>query len=81
MDESALAATDHRPDLGGVTVPTLVLVGEHDVVTPAGRAQELASLIPHSELATVAGAGHLANQERPVVFNDLIEIFLKGHQP
>ncbi len=77
----SMAATDHRPDLGGVMVPTLVLVGEHDVVTPARRAHELASLIPQSELATVAGAGHLANQERPVVFNDLIEIFLKGHQP
>ena len=77
----SMAATDYRPDRGGVTVPTLVLVGEHDVVTPVGRAQELASLIPHSELATVAGAGHLANQERSVVFNDLIETFLKGHQP
>ncbi|MBJ7603072.1 MAG: alpha/beta fold hydrolase [Candidatus Dormibacteraeota bacterium] len=60
---------DLRDVAGSVTVPTLVLVGEHDTITPPPLAEELARLIPGARLVVVAGAGHLTNEENPDAFN------------
>ena len=65
----ALGALAERPDreqsLGAVGVPTLVIVGAHDAVTPPALAARLAAGIPGARCAIVAGAGHLAPLERP----------------
>lgn len=72
----AMAETDHLPWLPTLTVPTLVLVGEHDTVTPLETSRELAAAIPGAVLHVLPGAGHLANQERPAAFNARLLAFL-----
>lgn len=77
---NALAALASRPDsrmmLEDIDVPTLVLVGEHDAVTPLGDAQEMASTISGARLEVIPGAGHLSNLERPETFNAHLLEFL-----
>ena len=48
-----------------VTVPALVVVGEHDRVTPPGSAVGLAGALPDGRLVVLEGAGHMAMLERP----------------
>ncbi|MGF1598216.1 MAG: alpha/beta fold hydrolase [Acidimicrobiales bacterium] len=72
----SMADTDHRPDLASIGCPTLVIVGDEDVVTGPRAAQALADGIPDARLVTIAAAGHLANQERPEAFNDAVAAFL-----
>lgn len=73
----AMAETDHADLLHRITVPTLVLVGEQDVVTPLERSQVLVDNIPGARLETLPGAGHLSNQERPEIFNAAVLRFLR----
>jgi pimeloyl-ACP methyl ester carboxylesterase len=54
----------------------LVLVGEQDVVTPRERAQQMADLVPGSELFVVPEAGHLPNVEQPARVNDALSRFM-----
>jgi pimeloyl-ACP methyl ester carboxylesterase len=67
---------DSRPGLGLVRCPTLVLVGEQDVLTPPERAAEIAAAIPGARQIVVADCGHLSALERPAAVTDaLIEHF------
>ncbi len=59
------ARPDSRPLLSHIVVPTLVLVGEEDVLTPPALAEEMAAAIPHATLVCVPGSGHLAPLEAP----------------
>lgn len=72
----SMADTDHTDRLGEIDVPTLVVVGANDIVTPVERAQVLVDGIARAELATIADAGHLANQEQPAAFNEVVAEFL-----
>jgi 3-oxoadipate enol-lactonase len=56
---------DARPALSGIAVPTLVVVGAEDALTPPADAEAMAAAIPGARLATIPGAGHLAPMERP----------------
>ncbi len=60
-----MAATDTADLLPTITVPTLVLVGEHDVVTGVEESRLLADRIPGARLVVVPGAGHAALTEKP----------------
>lgn len=60
----------------GVTVPTLVLAGALDRVTPPALAREIAARIPGAELAILPGAGHLSNMEAPEAFDRAVVDFL-----
>jgi pimeloyl-ACP methyl ester carboxylesterase len=77
---AALAALRDRPDataaLGRVTVPTLILVGEHDTITPPAVAQSLAGKISGSKLVTIPGAGHLSNLENPDTYTAAVREFV-----
>ncbi|MBW7923161.1 MAG: 3-oxoadipate enol-lactonase [Burkholderiaceae bacterium] len=55
--------------LGEIRCPTLVLVGENDVVTPPSMAREIQRGIDDAQLVVVPDAAHLANIEQPEVFN------------
>jgi pimeloyl-ACP methyl ester carboxylesterase len=48
-----------------VKVPTVFVLGESDVMTPARKGLELAKLIPHATTVTLAGCGHMMMQEKP----------------
>jgi pimeloyl-ACP methyl ester carboxylesterase len=78
---AALAAlrdrSDATPALGSIRVPTLVMVGSEDEITPPAAAQTLVDGIPGAKLATVPGAGHLSNLERPDAFNEAVRPFLQ----
>lgn len=79
---AALAALRDRPDandgLAAIAVPSLVLVGEFDSVTPPLSAANLAAQIRNSALVYIPGAGHLSNLENPDAFNAAVRKFLKG---
>lgn len=80
----SIAAGQHaladRPDctpwLGTITVPTLVIVGEHDIISPPAEMQATAAAIPGSEYVLVPGVGHMAPMEAPVTVNATLDSFL-----
>jgi pimeloyl-ACP methyl ester carboxylesterase len=76
----ALRGMAQRPDrmseLASLTVPTLVLVGEHDAITPPDEARRMATAIPDAQLAIIPDAGHLAPLENPEAANEAILDFL-----
>jgi pimeloyl-ACP methyl ester carboxylesterase len=76
----ALTALKTRPDstplLSTIHVPTLIVVGEEDTLTPPAASQDMHHLVPGSELVMIPKAGHLANLERPDVFNAAVSHFL-----
>jgi 3-oxoadipate enol-lactonase len=65
------------PSLQTISVPTLVLVGELDVLTPVGHARELADAIPGAELVVIPGAGHHTPIEQPELVTAAIAAFLE----
>lgn len=75
--EAILAMDDGlRAELVDVAVPTLVIVGSQDVLTPLGDSEELASLIPGARLAVVRGGAHGFMVEKASAFNSTIVDFL-----
>ena len=62
--EAMAARPDSTPQLAAISVPTLVLVGSQDAVTPPDEAERMASAIPGARLEVIEGAGHLSNLER-----------------
>ena len=68
----AVWLADQRGRAAQIDVPTTIIVGEEDRITPAALSEELKALIPGSRLVRIAEAGHLANIERPAVFNAAI---------
>jgi 3-oxoadipate enol-lactonase len=71
---------DSRPTLKTITVPTLVLVGEHDAITPFEAAQVIKEGIPNAELAIIPSAGHLSPLEQPHQVHTMGREFLQRHQ-
>ena len=77
-----------RNELHEVRVPALVITGSQDILTPISDAEELAELLPNSELAMVRGAAHGFMFEQAATFNRIVGDFLKrvvrgdgdGHQ-
>ncbi len=69
---------DSRLTLGDIDVPTLVMVGEHDILTPLDCAQTIKDGIVGSELVVVPGAGHMTPVEQPVAFGRMVGDFLAG---
>jgi pimeloyl-ACP methyl ester carboxylesterase len=80
--EHALLAMRDRPDhsasLPSVPVPTLILVGDADAITPPAAAQGMQKAIPNSKLVTVRGAGHMTPMEQPEQVNRAIREFLES---
>ncbi|MEO7912482.1 MAG: alpha/beta fold hydrolase, partial [Roseiflexaceae bacterium] len=76
---AALRAMAARPDstplLATIDVPTLVLVGAEDALTPASEAEIMFNAIPGCRIAELPGAGHLSNLEAPEAFNAQITEF------
>ncbi len=73
----AVWLADQRDRAAGIDVPTLVLVGNEDTITPPALSAELTTLIQGAELQIISAAGHLANIEQPAVFNAAIDAFLR----
>ena len=72
----AVWLADQRDRAAAIDVPTLVICGAEDKVTPPALSEELEALIPNAQLRLVAGAGHLLNLEKPEEFNAAVERFI-----
>jgi pimeloyl-ACP methyl ester carboxylesterase len=73
-----MSRRDSRPMLPSIAVPTLVIVGDEDRLTPPERAREMAGLIPGARLVVVPRCGHLSTLERPEAVNAALERWLGG---
>lgn len=74
----AVWLADQRERVHGIRVPTLVLCGTEDKVTPPALSRELVQLIPGARLEMIEGAGHLGNLEKPDAFNTLVGAFVRA---
>lgn len=59
-----------------ITVPSLVVAGENDLVIPMAESAAMANAIPNAELAIIPQAGHLASLENPASVNAALQAFL-----
>jgi len=76
----ALAArTDTTRSLSSIHVPTCIIAGEYDLLTPPSVAQELHKAIAGSELHILPNAGHMSNLENTKDFNETLVAFLRKH--
>jgi pimeloyl-ACP methyl ester carboxylesterase len=73
----AVAAHDTLDRLGALRCPTLVSVGEEDILVSPHFARELAEHVPGATLRTIPAAGHVYIWERPDVFNAMCLEFLE----
>ena len=71
--EAIKARPDSTPLLGKIAVPTLVLVGAEDVITPPPLAEAMAGAIPGASLVVVPGAGHLPTLEQPHAVTEALQ--------
>ena len=69
--------TDQRPDLPSINTPTLVLVGRHDFIHNVEMAEEIARLIPGSELVIFEQSGHFAFVEERARFHAVVRDFVQ----
>jgi len=77
---AALLAMAERPNmeprLAEIAVPTLVLCGQFDAITPAEEMRRMAAAMPSAPFQEVAAAGHMSPLEQPVAVNQAIRQFL-----
>ncbi len=77
---AAQRAMAERPDataqLATIQVPTLVIVGEEDALSPPAEAAAMVRDLPNAQLALIPRAGHLSNLEYPEGFNRAVRDFM-----
>ncbi|NNF63535.1 MAG: alpha/beta hydrolase [Acidimicrobiia bacterium] len=73
---ASIEGMKQRPDrtavLSTITVPTVVVVGEHDAVTPPAEAEAMATTINNAKLEVVRGAGHMSPIEQPAAVGAIL---------
>jgi pimeloyl-ACP methyl ester carboxylesterase len=74
--EAMLGRRDSTPTLATIHVPTLIIVGEEDVITPPKEARAMHAGIKRSRMETLAHTGHLTSLEQPAAFNAVLREFL-----
>ena len=75
----ALYDFDLSGDLPRITVPTLVVAGEKDTLTPPTGMDEIAALIPGADLRRIPDTGHMIPVEQPEPLAILLDAFLNKH--
>jgi pimeloyl-ACP methyl ester carboxylesterase len=78
QQKAIISRPDARPFLAIIHCPTLVLVGEHDEVTPPHLAKEIASGIAGARLVAIPDCGHLSTLERPDAVNAALADWLSA---
>jgi pimeloyl-ACP methyl ester carboxylesterase len=77
---AALRGMAERPDSTGllrsITVPTELICGEHDGISPPEEMARMAEAMPQARFVEIAGAGHMSPLERPEEVNAVIRAFL-----
>jgi pimeloyl-ACP methyl ester carboxylesterase len=75
--EGIIGRLDSRPTLAGIAVPTAVVVGDSDIITPPDAAREMATGIAGARLTVIERAGHMAVLEQPQATNAAIVAWAK----
>lgn len=79
---AALAGMAARHDMTDVLprldIPTLVVAGEEDAITPTAGARRMAVAVPDASFHAIPRAGHLSNMEQPTAFNEALAAFIGG---
>lgn len=78
-DYAACNVFDVMHDLGHIAVPTLIVVGEEDQLTPLKYSQWLHAALPRSELAVIPAAGHMVMVEQYAAVNHAVRAWLVDH--
>jgi pimeloyl-ACP methyl ester carboxylesterase len=65
QQRAIMSRADSRPLLPGIEIPTMILVGEGDAITPPDIAREMADMIEWASLVVVPESGHLSTLEQP----------------
>ena len=81
QDFVACNAFDMTAQLKDITVPTLIIAGRDDSITPLERSEALHRGIPGSTLVVIDGAGHTVPAEKPAEFNQAVTEFLTRLPP
>jgi len=68
---------DSRPDLPVIDVPTAVVVGDEDAITPLEMSRTMTDAIPGASLSVIPAAGHIANLEAPTAFEAALRAWLR----
>jgi 3-oxoadipate enol-lactonase len=76
--EAMISRPDSTATLTTIDMPTLIVVGDEDVITPPKEARRIHDGIPGSRIEILHGAGHLSSVERPAAFNTVVSEFLGG---
>jgi pimeloyl-ACP methyl ester carboxylesterase len=74
--EAMMNRPDSTPTLATISVPTLIMVGEEDTLTPVAESRAMHEAIRDSRLEIIANAGHVSNLERPAAVNHVLSEFL-----
>jgi pimeloyl-ACP methyl ester carboxylesterase len=74
--QAMMTRPDSTPLLASIHVPTLIVVGDEDGVTPPSISEEMHRAIPGSQLTVIPQAGHLSNLENTAAFNETVAAFL-----
>jgi pimeloyl-ACP methyl ester carboxylesterase len=77
MDFAACNDFDIMSQLGDIAIPTLVLAGSEDRMTPLKFGRYLADHIPTAEFVPIDGAGHMLAVEQPRLVSDAISDFVR----
>lgn len=78
QQRAIMTRPDSRPELGRISVPTMVICGRQDALTPLERSQEIAAGIKGARLAVIEECGHLSTMERPQAVTALLRLWLTG---
>lgn len=79
--EAMRTRRDSTPTLPTITVPTLVICGDEDVLTPVKESHAMHAAIPDAQLAVIPGAGHASCVEHPAAFNAVLSGWLQARFP
>lgn len=77
QQRAIIGRMDSRPGLSAIEVPTLVLVGEQDAITPPDHARDMAEGIQGAELVVVPNCGHLSTLECPEAVTEALVRWLR----
>lgn len=70
------ARPDVTPEISAIKVPTLVICGDQDVISPADEMRKIATAIPSASFELIQDAGHMSPLENSTSFNAALERFL-----
>jgi pimeloyl-ACP methyl ester carboxylesterase len=76
--DAMMTRPDSTPSLATIDVPTLIIVGEEDTLTPPTEAHAIHEKIRGSRLEVIAESGHISNLERPAAFTHVLCEFVEG---